>query len=70
MATTHLKLSPESPSLSKRSCPHGVTRKKRKAASDAERRGRHDAQGRFADQVIEQLARLVVDAHERDTPAT
>ena len=75
--TTHLELSPESPSLPRRNCPHGARRPKREHALDAclrpgaERQG-HPSQGAvqgpggLAAQVIDQLAQLIVRAHERD----
>jgi hypothetical protein len=71
---TYLKLCPESPSLPRPKRPHGVRRSKRERALDARlrpdagRHGRHDPQERrcLAAQVIEQLARLIAEAHERD----
>ena len=71
---TYLKLCPESPSLPRPKRPHGARRSKRERARDARlrpdagRHGRHDPQERrcLAAQVIEQLARLIAEAHERD----
>ena len=74
---TYLKLCPESPSLPRPKRPDGVRRSKREHAMDAclrpgaERQG-HASQsvvrghGGLAAQVIDQLAQLIVRAHERD----
>ena len=71
---TYLKLCPESPSLPRPKRPHGARRSERERALDARlrpdagRHGRYDPQERrcLAAQVIEQLARLIAEAHERD----
>ena len=75
---TYLKLSPESPSLPRRGCPDGVRRPKREHVPDAclrpnaERQGLPDMQERrgLAAQVVEQLAQLIVGAHERNSSTT
>jgi hypothetical protein len=75
---TYLELSPESPSLPRPKRPHGgVGRSKRKRSlggglrPDEERQeepsqGAARGPGSLAAEVIEQLAHLIVDAHERD----
>lgn len=79
---TYLKLCPESPSLPRPKRPHGgAGRSKREHAMDAclrpgaEPPGRPGqgvvrAPGGLAAQVIDQLAQLIVRAHERDGDKT
>jgi len=78
---TYLELCPESPSLPRPKRPHGVRRPEEKHVldacprPDAERHG-HPSQGvvqgagGLAAQVIEQLAQLIVRAHERNSGTT